>query len=78
MSRNNREIITFTYRTVDRAKHVRGVILYGESFPSAALLHDRRFYRDRDDLHHRFVLRSSDQTDDDHEEQVTTQPGPVH
>lgn len=65
----NPEIITFTNCiTVDRAKYVRGVIFDGESFPSAALLHDRRFYHDRSDLYRRYVLWSSDQADDDHEE----------
>lgn len=65
----NRGIITFIYYiTVDRAKYVRGVILDGESFPSAPLLHDRRFYHDRSDLHRRYVLWSSDQADDDYEE----------
>lgn len=78
MSRNRR-IIIFTCRiTVDCAKYIRGIILDSESFPSAALLPDRRFYHDWSDLHRRYVLRPSDQADDDHEEQVTTQPGPVH
>jgi len=64
--------------TVDRAKYVRGVILDGESFSSATLLHDRRFYYDRNNFHCRYVLRPRDQADNDYEEQVTIQPEPVH